>query len=59
MKTYILKISDLSNETINELSNFISNDKKIKLERFCKKIDKTRCLLGDLLIRRIYLYFRR
>lgn len=51
MKAYILKMSDLSNEIIDALSNFISDDKKIRIKNFYRKDDKIRCLLGDLLIR--------
>ncbi len=53
MKTYILKIIDLSDETIDTLTNFISDYKKESIKKFLFKDDKIRCLLGDLLIRSI------
>lgn len=53
MKIYSVKLSDISEQEIHELSFFISSEKRQKIRRLINKEDKIRSLIGDLLIRTV------
>ncbi|MEJ5102774.1 4'-phosphopantetheinyl transferase family protein [Chryseobacterium sp. MYb328] len=54
MHIYCIHINNLLDEAeFNELIQYVSSDKKAKIQRFRKPIDAVRSLLGDLIIRTI------
>lgn len=53
MEMYAVKISDISEEMLNELCLLIDSEKKSKVEKFVNKKDKIRTLIGEILIRTI------
>jgi len=53
MEIYAVKISDISEEKINELCLLIDSEKKYKVEKYINKKDKIRTLIGEILIRTI------
>lgn len=55
MEIYAVKISDISEEKLNELCLLIDSEKKYKVEKFVNKKDKIRTVIGEILIRTIIL----
>lgn len=53
MEIYSIRISDIDETKLNELSNLIDFEKKLKLEKLRNKNDKIRTLIGELLLRRL------
>ena len=53
MEIYAVKISDISEEKLNELCLLIDLEKKHKVEKFLNKKDKIRTIIGEILIRTI------
>lgn len=53
MEIYAVKISDISEEKLNELCLLIDSEKKCKIEKFVNKKDKIRTVVGEVLIRTI------
>lgn len=53
MEIYSVKISDISEEILNELCLLIDSEKKCKVEKFVNKKDKIRTVIGEILIRTI------
>ena len=53
MKVSILKISDFSEVDINKIKQYISEEKRRKVDKFFKREDKLRGIYGELLIRKI------
>lgn len=51
MKIYVVKISDITDKELNKLSQLISLERRIKIEKFINKKDKIRTLIGEILIR--------
>ncbi|GLC31301.1 4'-phosphopantetheinyl transferase family protein [Clostridium omnivorum] len=51
MEIYAVKIMDISEEFIEKISFFISEDKRFKINRFINRQDKIRTLIGDVLVR--------
>lgn len=51
MELYSVRISDISEEKLNELCSLIDSEKKYKIEKLICKKDIIRTLIGDLLIR--------
>lgn len=51
MKIYGIKILDINNERLNDLSLTVSTDVKLKIKRFVNKEDKIRALISDMLIK--------
>ncbi|MBO1685685.1 MULTISPECIES: 4'-phosphopantetheinyl transferase family protein [Clostridium] len=53
METYAIKILDINDEQLNELSLIIDLEKRIKIKKFINKKDKIRTIIGEILIRTI------
>ncbi len=53
MEIYAIKISDISEEKLNELCLLIDSEKKYKVNKFINKKDKVRTLIGEILIKNI------
>lgn len=53
MKIYTVKISNISQEKLNNLCLLIDSEKKYKVKKFINKRDKIRTLIGGILIRTI------
>lgn len=53
MKIYAVKILDISESELNNLTRYIDAEKKYKINKFINKKDKIRSLISDILIRNI------
>lgn len=53
MKIFAVKIKDVKDEEMNYLCNFLSEDKKGKIYRYKQRADKSRALIGEILIRNV------
>lgn len=53
MKIYVTKIKEVSEEILEELTRFISKEKKSKLQKLKHREDKLRSLIGEILVRYI------
>ena len=53
MDINILKIEDFKNINIDKLENYISKEKREKINKFYKIEDKVRGLYGELLLRKM------
>jgi 4'-phosphopantetheinyl transferase len=53
MKIYAIKIKEISKENLQEISEFIRREKKIKIQKLNHEKDKIRTLIGEVLIRNI------
>ncbi|MCB2354682.1 4'-phosphopantetheinyl transferase family protein [Clostridium estertheticum] len=53
MEIYAVKISDVSEEKLDNIYLLIDSEKRCKLEKFINKKDKVRTLIGEILIRTI------
>lgn len=53
MKIYVVKILDISESELNNLTRYIDAEKKYKINKFINKKDKIRSLISEILIRNI------
>lgn len=51
MKVYILEIIDFENLNLDKLVKHVSILKEKKINKFIRKQDKVRCLMGELFLR--------
>lgn len=53
MKVFVLKIDNFKEVNIETLINYVSEEKRQRAKKFIKTEDKVRCILGELLLRKV------